>query len=324
MAIMITGGTGFLGAAIARHLVQKKGESGVVLFDSLADDSLVKDIADSVVVVQGDVLQPLELLEAMRKNGVEKVVHLAALQGPAVDANPPRSIQLNGVGTTNVFEASRVHGVKRITYASSIGVYSVRKNLIDDEINEDMLPAGASLYGACKLLNETVADFYHRRHGLDPIGLRPTAVFGIGRSLSRLRSHGQGMMLVADLTAGGLVAVTGALMNDRPVQMPPNEQVVDWLYSADLAEAFCCALAVEDPPHRVFNVAAERRPVGDFTSKMRDLFPNAQITMSAEPAVAMPLTSTERLRTELGFAPQYTLETMLDEYVDRVRSGAVP
>jgi nucleoside-diphosphate-sugar epimerase len=46
--------------------------------------------------------------------------------------------------------------------------------------------------------------------------------------------------------------------------------------------------------------------------------------MSAEPAVAMPLTSTERLRTELGFAPQYTLETMLDEYVDRVRSGAVP
>ena len=87
MAIMITGGTGFLGAAIAHHLIQKKGESGVVLFDSLADDSFVNDIADSVFVVQGDVMQPLELLEAMRRNNVEKVVHLAALQGPAGDVN---------------------------------------------------------------------------------------------------------------------------------------------------------------------------------------------------------------------------------------------
>ena len=321
MSVLITGGTGFLGVAIARQLIQTRGESGVVLFDSFLDYGLIQDIRDQVIPIQGDVLEPTELISAMAEHGVDRVVHLAYLQGPAVDANPPRSIKLNCVGTTNVFEAARMQGAKRVVYASSMGVYSIRRTLDDQEVDEDSPADGQSLYGACKLLNEVVAHFYQERHGLDPIGMRPTAVFGIGRTLSRLRSHGHSKMLVADLTAGGLVAVPGALLQGEPVQMPPDDQIVDWIYAPDLAEAFCCALDAQDPAHRIFNVSAERRPIRDFTQYLRNRFPDAQINSSSEPAVAMRLTSTQRLRADLGFQPKYNLEMMLDDYIEAVESG---
>lgn len=321
MTVMITGGTGFLGANLAHLLVRDKGEARVVLTDLAPDYEAVKGIQDRVTVVLADVLELSELLDVMREHNVDRVAHFAYLQGPAVDANPARAIRVNCMGTTNVLEASRLQKVKRVVYASSIGVYPVRKNLTDKEVNEEMPIQPNSLYGACKMFNENVADFYWKKYGLDSIGLRPTAVFGIGRTQSRLRSHGEGWQLKVDLTAGGLVAAPGALAQGFPVVMPPDEQEVDWIYGADLAEAWYCALMVEKPAHRVFNVAAERIKVGDLTRYLRKAFPQGKITVSRDPGVAMPLTSTERLRKELGFRPRYTLEKMMAEYLAGLRAG---
>ena len=53
MSIMITGGTGFLGSYLARHLVQEKGETGLVLYDLYPSVSSVDDIKDQVHIVRG-------------------------------------------------------------------------------------------------------------------------------------------------------------------------------------------------------------------------------------------------------------------------------
>ena len=77
MSIMITGGTGFLGSYLARHLLEEKGEPDLVLFEKYPNLSRVDDIRDRVTIVQGDVLEPLEVLSTMQRHDVDRVVHLA-------------------------------------------------------------------------------------------------------------------------------------------------------------------------------------------------------------------------------------------------------
>ena len=67
MSIMITGGTGFLGSYLARHLIQGKGETDMILSNMRPTVSRVSDIQDRITIVQGDVLELHELLAT--KNG---------------------------------------------------------------------------------------------------------------------------------------------------------------------------------------------------------------------------------------------------------------
>ena len=113
MAIMITGGTGFLGSYLARHLIQEKGETGIVLFEMYPTLTRVEEIRDQVEIVQGDILEPQELLSTMQKYDVDRVIHLAAILG---EANPEKFVpylRVHCMGTANVFEACRLHGVSR-------------------------------------------------------------------------------------------------------------------------------------------------------------------------------------------------------------------
>ncbi len=310
MSVMITGGTGFLGSHLARYLLDQAGETGVVLFDAAPNPELIDDIVDRVSVVQGDVLEPTDLLSAMRRHDVDRVVHLAYVLTRGATANPYRAIKINTMGTANVFETSRIHGVERVAYASSAAVYGTRKTLEDEVLDEESPPVPDTIYGAAKLFNEQMADLYGKEQGLDLIGLRPVSVFGVGRG-GRITSDAQHFMVRPELAALG-----------RPIEMPPDDQVSDWMYVVDAAAAWHLALTVKSPPHRIFNISSERRPIGDATRHVRNLLPDAEISVSPEPVTTLRSVSNRRLREELGFTPRYTLEQGLDEYLGVVRRQA--
>ena len=310
MAVMITGGAGFLGSHLARHLLDEAGETDVVLFDAAPNPDLIDDIAEHATVVQGDVLEPTDLLSAMRRFNVDRVVHLAFILTRGATANPYRAIKINTMGTANVFETCRIHGVERVVYASSAAVYGTRNSLDDEELDEETVPRPDTIYGAAKLFNEQMADLYGKEHGLDLIGLRPVSIFGVGRG-GRITSDAQHFMVRPELAALG-----------RPIEMPPDDQVSDWMYVADAAAAWRLALAAKDPPHRTFNISSERRRIGDATRHVRNLLPDAEIAVSAEPVSMLRSVSNRRLREELGFEPRYTLEEGLEEYLSAVRRQA--
>ena len=102
--------------------------------------------------------------------------------------------------------------------------------------------------------------------------------------------------------------------------MPPDEQIADWLYVADAAEVFRLAYTVQNPAHRIFNMAGPSRKTGEITAYMREILPGAQISVSDKPFVMTSLFNTTRLRTELGFTPKYTVEEGILAYLNDVRN----
>ena len=78
-------------------------------------------------------------------------------------------------------------GVRRVVWASSGAAYGYHPTIPAEAepLREDAPMRPLSLYGACKLFNEHVAEDYARRFGLDHIGFRLTSIYGLGRSSRR-------------------------------------------------------------------------------------------------------------------------------------------
>lgn len=306
MAILITGGTGFLGRHLIRHLLQAE-EKDLVILDAVPNMKAIADVAAHVKVAPGDVMEVTALIDTINKYKVEGIIHLAYLLGTGGIRNPLPSINVNCIGTTNVFEAARLTGIKRVVYMSSVAVFPMRTTLAGSELSEDDPPAPDSVYGACKLFNEHIATYYANAYGLDPIGIRPTSVFGEGRG-HRRGAGADHFMVLPELALLG-----------HPVTMPPDEQVSDWMYCRDAAEVFLRAYRVKNPPHRIFNMSGAPRKTGEITAYLRELLPQAKISVSDKPFVMTSLLKTDRLREELGFTPKYTVEEGILAYLNDVR-----
>ncbi len=171
---LVTGALGCIGAWAAALLVREG--AGVVAYDLGDDDQRLRLIASpeeiaAVEFVRGDVTNLQQLEETLAEREITHVLHLAALQVPFVKANPPLGAQVNVVGTVNVFEAARRHGLRTpVAYASTAAVY--------DE-HGDRAPR--TLYGVFKVANEGTASVYWADDGVPSVGIRPFVVFGPGR-----------------------------------------------------------------------------------------------------------------------------------------------
>ncbi len=325
MSIMITGGTGFLGSYLTRHLVREKGIRGkqIVLFDRYPVTERIAEVLDEVEIVTGDITEPTELIAAIKNYQVEQVYHLAAILG---DPPPQQVVSYMKVmcdGTLNVMEAARIAGVRRVVYGSSVAVYvggrkwrSVKRS--DEELDEDDPPSPGGFYGMCKLYAEHVAALYTRRFGLQTVGLRPTSVFGWGR---RIRgSYVSGLTPIPEQPHYMVLPELAAL--GKPIMMPPDDTESDWIYAADAAEAWYCAMNTPNPPRLVYNMAAEVRRMGDVTALLRRLLPQASITVSEQRVATVPKMNCGNLRKDLGFQPRYTMESGMVDYLNLVRKAA--
>src|SRR5579863_8198638 len=113
MAILITGGTGFLGSYLTRLLVREKGIGGkdLVLFDRYPNRERIADVLDQVVLITGDITEPSELAAVMKNYGIDQVFHLAAILGDPTPTQVVSYMKVMCDGTLNVFETARIMGV---------------------------------------------------------------------------------------------------------------------------------------------------------------------------------------------------------------------
>ena len=174
MHTFVTGGTGFVGGAVVRRLLEA-GHEVWALVRAGSDTRQLDGLA--VERVEGD----LSNRESLRRgvDGCDWVFHVAALYS-FWGHSWKDFYQANVEGTRNVLEASRQAGVGRVVYTSSIAALGLNKNRTP--ANEDTPSSLADMIGPYKrskfLAEEVARDFVHQ--GLPVVIVNPSAPMGVG------------------------------------------------------------------------------------------------------------------------------------------------
>jgi len=313
LSILITGGTGFLGSYFAHYAVAQ-GED-VVLLDRYADRGRIADILDRVTLIEGDAANADLVASIIAEHGVDRVAHFAfILGGPKLGQMLPY-VSVQCLGTANVFEAARVAGVKRVLFASSVAAYGKQDAPL---LAEDLVANPGEVYGASKAWAETLGRHYTDHLGLDVVSLRFGSTYGLGRGWRGSYSSG---LLDVQPKVHYMARVDDAVRG-LAIEMPRDDAIADWTYAGDAAQAAWLALTAPKLGHRLYNVQAERGPVGAYTQALRKLLPEVDIRSSETelPGNAHAPMDNSRLVNDLGFVPEFTLESGVADYIERIRA----
>lgn len=225
---------------------------------------------DAIEFTRADITDLEALQQILATCQVTHVVHLAAMLITFAAADPPRGALVNVVGTVNVFESAKRHGVAGLAYASSAAAYDRADGL---RIAEDADGHPTSHYGVHKQANEGSARVYWRDGGLASVGLRPHVVYGPGRD------HG--------LTAGPTLAM-GAAARGEGYEIPFGGRA-QFQYVADVARLFIEAARTASTGAVVRNVGGPSEHVTDVIAAIEAVAPDAAGTITFKPEVLLPL-----------------------------------
>ncbi len=182
MKILVTGGAGFIGSALAERLIRDNHEIVVIdNFNEYYDVELkrkrVEALLSKVAVIEGDITDKNFLTEIFEQNKFDVVCHLAAQAGVRYSVEHPEVyVTTNVLGTQMVFEAMKEFGVKRMVYASTSSAYGVTATSPFKE--EEKADRPVSVYAATKRAGEMIAHSYYAMYGIETTCLRFFTVYG--------------------------------------------------------------------------------------------------------------------------------------------------
>lgn len=310
--VMITGGIGFIGANIARELLEKGHE--VAIYDSYIQyvsplDSLYqiylkerfKGIREKIVIERGDTRDRDNVTKFMRTHRPDRVIHLAAL--PIADLsnlNTEEALSTILVGAVNVLEAVRaVDFVQRFVYTSSSMIYG---DFTAEAVSEDHPKKPKEIYGGTKYAGEILTESFGRRFGVPYTIIRPSAAYGptdINRRVTEI--------FLENAMAGKKLVLHGG-----------GTTRLDFTHVKDAAHGFVLATFADEAKNEIFNITrGEGRSLKEYADILRKFFPNLETV--EEPAdIYRPKRGTldiSKARKLLGYEPAYSLEDGIADYV---------
>jgi UDP-glucose 4-epimerase len=299
--ILVTGGAGFVGGALARRLVEAGARVTVLddLFTGQADE-----IPTGAEFVEGSVTDGPLVDELVAASSL--VFHLAARNIIASTANPRDDFATNIGGTLNVLLAARQGKVERVVYSSSASVYGNPRSI---PINEDDRVATLSPYAVSKLGGENYCQAFYESYGLPTACVRYSNVYGPGQRPDNPYCGVVSKFLV-DAHAGRPLSIHG-----------DGEQTRDYTYIDDAVEATLLAAIRPRAEGEVFNVGtgievsvnALARSVGRALDKRIEL---NYVDRRDIDNIRRRVVNIEKARRMLRWAPQVTLNVGLDRTVE--------
>ena len=185
--VLVTGAAGFIGANLAKRLLNEFADVKVIGVDNISDyydvrlkyerlEELAK-YGERFIFVKGNIADRATIDNIFAEYKPTVVVNLAAQAGVRYSiTNPDAYIESNLVGFYNILEACRHNEVEHLVYASSSSVYGSNTKVpysIDDKVDNPV-----SLYAATKKSNELMAHAYSKLYNIPSTGLRFFTVYG--------------------------------------------------------------------------------------------------------------------------------------------------
>ncbi len=253
MKALVTGGAGFIGSHVVDSYVRAGWE--VVVVDDLSTGHR-SNINPAVKFYEVDIRSP-EIGEIFRHEKPTVLNHHAAQMSVRISvAEPIRDADINILGTLNLLEQARQHGIERIVYISSGGaVYGEPEYLPCDE-EHPVHPI--CQYGASKHTVEHYLYMYHLNYGMSYAVLRYPNVYG-----PRQDPEGE---------AGVVAIFTGQMLSDAVVVINGDgEQSRDFVFVEDCASA---NLLLSEPsgPVGIYNLGSgEGTSINTIFASLKDI-----------------------------------------------------
>ncbi|MCP5103034.1 MAG: NAD-dependent epimerase/dehydratase family protein [bacterium] len=311
--ILITGGAGFIGINLVRHLLKLKKYSISILDNfSTGNYELLQQVVDGHMM--SEINEPYEAHVSIRNGdirdrqvvdeaaaGQDAVIHLAAQTGviPSIE-NPGTDAEINVLGTLNLLQAAVKQGVKKFIFASSAAPLGEQEPPLD----ESKVPRPLSPYGASKLAGEAYCSAFHGSFGLDTTVLRFSNVYG------PLSYH-----------KGSVIAlfIKQILAGKRLVIYGDGYQTRDFLYVGDVCRIIAEIIQADSQKTggEIFQLGTGvETSVNELVLLLNNLSPD-EFDIRFEPErkgeIKRNYTSPQKLFQTLGIKPETRLEKGLGE-----------
>ncbi|WP_298044936.1 NAD(P)-dependent oxidoreductase [uncultured Citricoccus sp.] len=293
--ILLTGGAGFVGRAVARKLRSDGLE--YVAIDQNAGTIDGHDVVDC------DVRDTHRLHDLAARHGFDAIAHCAGYSGPMLGQdNPAAVIAANVGGTANLLEVARVHSIDRFVFCSSVSAVGPTSA----PTTEEVVPHPTTVYGATKAASEDLIVAYGCTYGITTVNLRLAAVWGPGRNT---------------------VCALGTMINDA---MEGKETVFErgsdfptqYLHIEDAAQAIVLALNATGPVQSTYNInGGEYMTFSAVAEQVRSILPEAKISIGPG---SDPLYDWQEpfkisaARRDLDFEPQVSLKAGIKAFADAI------
>ena len=245
--ILITGGAGYIGSHTALELLNEGYE--VVVYDNLCNSSKeslkrVEELTGKTITFyEGDVMDEAALKAMLEKEGVDAVIHCAALKAVGESVQKPLEYYRNNItGTLTLMDVMKQTGVKNIVFSSSATVYGSPEEM---PITEEC-PKGqcTNPYGWTKsMMEQIMTDVQKANPDMNVILLRyfnPIGAHKSGKIGENPNGIPNNLMPYITQVAVGKLPKLGVFGNDYPT--PDGTCIRDYIHVLDLATGHVKAL----------------------------------------------------------------------------------
>lgn len=310
MRICVTGGLGVIGSWVTRTIIQK-GMRPVVL-SRHKDFSLVSDCIGKFDFFPCDIQDSELVNKIFVQEGVNRLVHAAAMMTTRSELNPLETVSVNNIGTAVVMDAAGKNNLDRVVYLSSGAIYDQWGESVRNErviINERFPIRPIQISKITKWCAEEIARYFARRHGFAFVAIRSSTMYGPGKA----KHHG---------TAGIHSVLIENAIHALPTSVPQGgDQEDDIIYAADIAEGVIAACLREKLNYDVYNVASGKAiTLRQFADAVRKAFPLAKIDIGPGrdylgTGLAIDrVFDINRAHRDLDFQPRFDIPSAIENY----------
>ncbi len=315
--IMITGGMGFIGLHTARKFLDAGEDVVITYYRTWREPDFLKDEYGKRVQIESiDTTSHHDVLGCAMKH---KVTHICHLSVPGLAAlTPAEDYRVNTGSLINVLEAGRVAGVKRVTVASSIAVYS--SGIKEGPMREDMfMPlVSSNPTETWKKAEEVMGQHYAGRAGIDVVFMRIGGIYGpLYHSMANLMARMTHAAVKGERVPYG--------QGPRGGGVPFEEDGSDICYVKDCAAGIQALTLAPTLNHKVYNVSSGRVVTnGQLRDAVAKAVPGFKTELQAGKGPGWKANNyldIARISQDTGYKPQFDVESSIVDYVQWLKTG---